>query len=984
VKRPKKLNISVIVLLSLLIAFAAPSAQAADRYSVATGNWGSTSTWSATSGGSSGASVPVAGDNVYIERTYTVTIAANAACANITIGTANGAGTLTFKGASSTSYTLTVSGNISIASNGSFTVTNVTSYNYQHTLNIGGNLTVNGTFNMTTANDDGAATVFNGSSQQTISGSGTTCTFEVLTISNTNSTGVVLGRNIVLATSTQATTNSNLTISANDVFDLSSYTADRASGGSGTLTVNAGATLKIGGTGTFPANYTTNTLNASSTVIYNGTTQTVGAQTYGNLTLSGSGVETLAGTTSIVGNLTVSAGTFDLSSYSANRSSAGGTLTVSNGASLKIGGTGTIPSNYSTHSIGSTSTIEYAGTNQSVAVLNSSQNYGNLTISGSGTKTLAGAETVSGTLTISAGTLADGGYTLSVNGNIANSASHTGAGKISLTGGSTTHTLSGAGSYTNLELNDANGATLSSSIPINGNLTLTSGTFDLGSYTANRATAGGTLTVSSGATLKIGGTGTLPSNYSTHSIGATSTINYYGTTQSVATLNSSQNYGNLTISGSGTATLAGAVGVAGNLAISSGTFDLSSYTANRTAAGGTLTVSNGATLSIGGTGTLPSNYSTHSIDATSTINYYGSTQTVATLNSSQNYGNLTISGSGTKTLAGTVGIAGNLSLSAGTLDLGSYTANRTSVGGTLTVSNGTTLLIGGTGTLPSNYSTHSIGATSTINYYGTTQTVAALNSSQNYGYLTISGSGTKTLAGNENVAGDLTISAGTFDLGSYTIDRASAGGTLTLSNGATLMIGGTGTFPANYSTHSIGATSTINYYGTTQTVATLNSSQNYGYLTISGSGTRTLAGNVGVVNDLTISGGIFDLGTNTCNRTAAGGTFSVSTGATLKAGGSSGGITGSNFPINYSTNTLSGTVEYSGTGAQTIPVLNYTGLAFSNVGTKSISSSITATGTVTINSGAPVSVASGVTLQVKGSMSNAGTLTNSGTILLQP
>jgi hypothetical protein len=163
---------------------------------------------------------------------------------------------------------------------------------------------------------------------------------------------------------------------------------------------------------------------------------------------------------------------------------------------LSVGGTGTLPSNYSTHSIGATSTINYAGTTQTVAVLNSSQNYGNLTISGSGAKTLAGSETVSGTLTISAGTLADGGFTLSVNGNIANSASHTGTGKISLTGGSATHTLSGGGSYTNLELNDANGATLSSDLTINGTLTFTSGEITLGS---NNLTIGSSGSISGGS-----------------------------------------------------------------------------------------------------------------------------------------------------------------------------------------------------------------------------------------------------------------------------------------------------------------------------------------------------------------------------------------------------------------------------------------------------------------------------------------------------
>ena len=88
-----------------------------------------------------------------------------------------------------------------------------------------------------------------------------------------------------------------------------------------------------------------------------------------------------------------------------NRTAAGGTLTVSNGSTLKIGGTNPLPTNYSAHSIGATSTIEYSGTNQTVSPLNSSQSYGNLTISGSGTKTLGGAISVATKLLITAGTL---------------------------------------------------------------------------------------------------------------------------------------------------------------------------------------------------------------------------------------------------------------------------------------------------------------------------------------------------------------------------------------------------------------------------------------------------------------------------------------------------------------------------------------------------------------------------------------------------
>jgi hypothetical protein len=78
---------------------------AATRYSVASGNWNATSTWSASSGGASGASVPVTGDIVYIDA-YTVTVTATAECASVTFDKATG--TLTVN----TGITLTVSGQI--------------------------------------------------------------------------------------------------------------------------------------------------------------------------------------------------------------------------------------------------------------------------------------------------------------------------------------------------------------------------------------------------------------------------------------------------------------------------------------------------------------------------------------------------------------------------------------------------------------------------------------------------------------------------------------------------------------------------------------------------------------------------------------------------------------------------------------------------------------------------------------------------------
>ena len=61
--------------------------EGADRYSVASGNWNATSTWSAKSGGAAGVSFPVAGDNVTIEDGDIVNVnITDAECANLNIG----------------------------------------------------------------------------------------------------------------------------------------------------------------------------------------------------------------------------------------------------------------------------------------------------------------------------------------------------------------------------------------------------------------------------------------------------------------------------------------------------------------------------------------------------------------------------------------------------------------------------------------------------------------------------------------------------------------------------------------------------------------------------------------------------------------------------------------------------------------------------------------------------------------------------------
>lgn len=202
-------------------------------------------------------------------------------------------------------------------------------------------------------------------------------------------------------------------------------------------------------------------------------------------------------------------------------------------------------------------------------------------------------------------------------------------------------------------------------------------------------------------------------------------------------------------------------------------------------------------------------------------------------------------------------IEGNLSiLNGATLDLVSRSAQRNSIGGTLTVENNATLKIAGGGTIPANYATHVFGATSTVEYYGTDQTVTFLNSSQNYGHLIISGTAgsVSSVNGIINIAGNLTINSGTYNISTFASDRIASGGTLTVADGGTLRIQGAGTLPANFSTHSIGANSTIEYIGTSpQDVAFLNSGQNYGNLTVTNQ-TKTLLGNTRVRGTLTFGG----------------------------------------------------------------------------------------------------------------------------------
>ncbi len=272
------------------------------------------------------------------------------------------------------------------------------------------------------------------------------------------------------------------------------------------LTVTNGVTLGNGGALVMTSG---GTLNCGSLNLLNsgqsftpgtGTVELTGTNTipntifttFNNLTING-GTTSIGANKTINGNLSISSGTLDLGAFTANRATSGGSLTVSDGATLQIGGTGTMPSNYTTHSIGNTSTVEYKGSNQTVAVPNSGQSYGNLSLSGSGTKTVGGAISVATSASVSSGVILTipASTTLTINGNLTNSGAIQGTGTIAKS----------SGTYTGNNPSNINPGTSPGILTITGGLDLGFSTFNCEINGVTEGTQYDQLRVSGTATI---------------------------------------------------------------------------------------------------------------------------------------------------------------------------------------------------------------------------------------------------------------------------------------------------------------------------------------------------------------------------------------------------------------------------------------------------------------------------------------------------
>lgn len=424
-------RLSVITLITLFVVL---DSFGATYFSRRSGDWTSNTTWATSSGtGSVAVGVyPGAGDIVYIERGYTVTVnSTSVACASITIGrvaTIGGGNTRTgfLAFATSGSPSLTVSGNIQIGGSSNSNSAGTITFQNGSSLAAGSITLGNGTSNASgsivmtnggTLTMNGALALGGSGTKTFTSGTGTV----VMNARNTLPTTVF--NNFYNLTINSGTTNlsanitlyNNLTVSTNDTLNLSTFSANRNSAG-GVLTV--AGTLQLGnntggrGASNFPNLFNTNTLTGGTVEYNRAGDQTVYATTYNNLIISNSGTKSLAANTAIAGNLSINTdATLNLLTHTANRSSAGGTLTVSSNANLIVGGATNFPLNYSTVNLNATSTVNYNSGTQTI----SGQTYGNLTLSG-GTKTLGAATNVNGTLTLRGNLLNIGNNDLTIGG----------------------------------------------------------------------------------------------------------------------------------------------------------------------------------------------------------------------------------------------------------------------------------------------------------------------------------------------------------------------------------------------------------------------------------------------------------------------------------------------------------------------------------------------------------------------------------------
>ena len=634
-----------------------------------------------------------------------------------------------------------------------------------------------------------------------------------------------------------------------------------------------------------------------------------------------------------------------------------------------------------------------------------------------------------------------------------------------------TITIDGNYSCNNLQVGQGSSGTLvggAFSFTVNGNLSVSAGgTFNFGQATvvvAGTTIVSGTIsdnnntgsaTFTGLVTINAGGSfSTANTSAFTFAGGIINNGTFNKTGTGAVTLNNPQT---LTSSGVSAMVLGGNVTVNGNLTLA-GTVGISFPNNVTLAAGVVLTNTNTSTVTI--TGVLNgSDVSSQWVnEVNSSLVYNNAAQPMATgalvasanpntvtysLNGAQiiapaTYHNLVVSTGNTKTLGGNVTVNNNLTIGVGTtLQLSSYNitvSGTTDISGTLNDNNATginlfagqvTINPGATWTTTNNPSFTFQGGlvnNGTMTATGTGTYTFSSNSQD------IGGSAAITFAGPVLISGAITVTNKNTNVITIngTLDGDNASATWKNDNGSTLNYGNASMPFATAGVLDASATSnTVNYYvNAAQTVR----AGTYNNLTISGGNTKTLAGDVTVLNNLNITAGTLNLGNAATaltvhgNATVAGtlawgatipqtvtingdlsgaGTLNMSGGSllhTLNLGGANNSIG------TFTTAAVASTVNYTRNGNQSLFTSNnYRALTLSGSGTKTLQNNITvandivvssgaildlngktltSSGNITVNSGGELNILSTAASSAQLLIANGKTLSNSGVVRL--
>ncbi len=427
-----------------------------------------------------------------------------------------------------------------------------------------GNTATNGGSSVSTAapvNVDGTNTTIGGDVEITTGG-----------VWTNNAGSTLAPTNVLITGGTLTMNNSTMNVSGNLTIGPDAVVGGTFNGNTGTVNIqgnfsfnNAGTPASVfnAGTGTFNFNGTSaQSISNTASITFNNLTD---SNTTNPLTLNNS--------LAVNGSLNVNGANAILSPVAATVISGSGMLTGTGTArASRIAATADFLNQYTlTNKTLTNLTIDYNGAG--TQTVNNTPAYSNLTISGSGTKTLQGNTVITGNLNIAAATFASGNFNFALGGNWTNSSTFTpGTGTVTFQGSSGPQTITGNTTFFNLTHNNSGGFSLalgSTTTTIANNLTMTFGTLDGGTgtviFTGGAGVIGGAsaksfnnLQINNGASISntSGGNITIMKDYTnngtfTQGAGLTTSFNATNATHNFFG-SGTTTFGNFTINGATT------------------------------------------------------------------------------------------------------------------------------------------------------------------------------------------------------------------------------------------------------------------------------------------------------------------------------------------------------------------------------------------------------------------------------------------------